>query len=273
MSSGKVVVTMVWRSLLAAALCLGIGVSVLPAPAQGPGVAGTVPEVEPAPDQWIAALPSDAHVPVWGWTEYRQAQWVVWPSAEYVGARQPFKDRRRQFPAVYPHGDRRLPPLGEGACSAHRARFSCLAWLRLVLRTEYVPESVAASLVLLQEQDPRQSWAAARYEVNGVAIQAVLRKWAMCLVIRPDPALIEGLQPMDIGPAVFRSMFTNGDARAGRDTAPVTGLPDGLHGFISEGDAGIPPSLWYTDGRAVAVYTGWWTIRSPRPPKPTDIWF
>jgi len=260
------------RLTRAGAFCVGFGVCALAVQAQQQQAATAAPEVQPAPDQWIAPIPDGVDVPLWGWMKYRRAQWVVWPSAEYIAARQPPRDRRRQFPSVYPRGDRRLPPLRQGASSMRGVKYTCVSWLKHFLRPEYIAEDPEASLVLLQEPDPRQSWVASRFEANGTAIQVVERVWAICYVIRPAPALIEGLEPKEIGPAVFRAVFKGGEGMASRPVTEVAGLPDGLHAFVGGDAADYPGWFWYTDGETVAVHVARYD-GGAHMPTPKDIWF
>lgn len=241
-------------------------------PAPGPPI-----EVQPAPEQWIARIPDDAPEPRPGWHQHRMAQWVAWPSDEYIAARQPPRDRRAEFPSVYPDGDRRLPPSEAGASSIRSVRSGCASWLRHLLKPEFIPENLEASLVLLQEEDPGQSWVACRLRANGTAVQFVDHGWLFCVVIRPDPALVGGLPPEKVGPAALGAVLNRGGEAADDELTPVLDVSEGLWAFEAKGDDGWGFEwwrryFWYTDGHAVAGYFRG-NDGGPSMPSPGDPWF
>jgi len=205
------------------------------------------------------------------------AQWVAWPSDEYIAARQPPRDRRAEFPSVYPDGDRRLPPSEAGASSIRSVRSGCASWLRHLLKPEFIPENLEASLVLLQEEDPGQSWVACRLRANGTAVQFVDHGWLFCVVIRPDPALVGGLPPEKVGPAALGAVLNRGGEAADDELTPVLDVSEGLWAFEAKGDDGWGFEwwrryFWYTDGHAVAGYFRG-NDGGPSMPSPGDPWF
>ena len=204
-----------------------------------------------APEQWIAPLPDDLNVPMWGWTERHRARWVIWPSDTYIAARQPPTDRAGPPPDEREaKRARRIEPLSA-------ARADALWWLRTMLRPEFVPDDPDAQLVLLQEEDPRASSVVSRVEAHGTHVQVQQFRWALCVVIKPDPALVHGLAPEAIGPAVFRAVFSKGDQMAVADAIAVPGAPAGTtvyRGAAVPGRLWWQWQLWYTDGSAVGLY-------------------
>ena len=136
------------------------------------------------------------------------------------------------------------------------------------------PDDLDDGFVLLQEEDPSRSSVLCRFEIHGTGIQVTQLRWALCVVMRPDPALIEGLEPRAIGPAAFRAVFTKGDAMAGARFSDVPGLPY----FAQELDLSVSSALWwggffwYTDGRSTAVYIRR-ADRGHSPARAGDPWF
>ncbi len=232
-------------------------------------------DVAPAPEQWIAPLPDDMDRALReDWVEEWMGTWVVWPSEDDVRARGPARDRRAEFPAEGPGGDYAVYG-NPGAVSPDEARADAAAWVHRILRPELIPEDLDARLVLLQEQDPSRSSVRCRFETNGTGVQVTQLRWALCVVVRPDPALVEGLAVEAIGPAVFRAVLTRGDTMAAARGKAVPDLP------YATWESGDPLSnawwgsfLWYTDGRSVAVYARRWEAGvGPVPARAGDPWF
>ena len=96
-----------------------------------------------------------------------------------------------------------------------------------------------------------------RVEAHGTHVQVQQFRWALCVVIKPDPALVHGLAPEAIGPAVFRAVFSKGDQMAVADAIAVPGAPAGTTVYRG---AAVPGRLWWqwqlwcTDGSAVGLY-------------------
>jgi len=227
------------------------------------------PTAPPPPGQWIAPLPDDVDGALGeDWVEERMGEWVVWPSEDDVRARGPLRDRRAEFPEITSglHA-------GPGAVSPDEARADAAAWARRVLKPELAPEDLDSRFVLLQDDDPSRSSVLCRFETNGTGIQICQLRWALCAVIRPDPAVIKGLAPEAIGPAVFRAAFTKGDEMAGERSDEIEGLPYHTRSFAN---AATPFwwgwFLWYSDGRSVAVYARR-SEKGPRPARAGDPWF
>jgi len=224
--------------------------------------------IPPGPEQWIAPLSERVDVPLRGWREQHRAQWVVWPSDEYIAARQP--------PLA------RCDPLTPGGGlfrdayairTPAEARWQAASRLTAMLTPECWPADAEACQVLLQEEDPRESWVACRFEAGGSGVQVVQRLWAVCLVVRPAPALVAGLAPDAIGPAVFRAVLRDGGGMADAETAEVAGLPEGIHGFILRGAEHSFGGFWYTDGKAVALFAESGVGYVAHPSGPADPWF
>jgi len=256
---------------------LGLGVALAALGLATGRVADAQPASDPPAERLIAPIPDDVDVPVAGWRECGMARWVEWPSAEYIAERQPPRDRRAQYPAVYPHGDRRLPPLERGASSIRRVRLGCVQWLRALIKPEFIPDDPEAALILLQEPDPKQSSVFCRLRSDDTVVQVRQSDWAVCVVVRPAPELIGGLAPKEVGRAAFRGVLTRGDKMANDALAEVGGLPPGLSAF----QTGVPADLeyvwsnfyfWYTDGHAVAVFF-WRCDGGPHVPRPGQPWF
>ncbi|HOS92026.1 MAG TPA: hypothetical protein PLQ54_01830 [Armatimonadota bacterium] len=232
------------------------------------------PAAQPAPEQWIAPLPDDVDRAVGeDWVEEWMGKWVVWPSEDEVRARGPLRDRRAEFPAEGADG-KPIVRGDPGAVSPDEARADAAAWVRRILKPELVPDDLDDGFVLLQEEDPSRSSVLCRFEIHGTGIQVTQLRWALCVVMRPDPALIEGLEPRAIGPAAFRAVFTKGDAMAGARFSDVPGLPY----FAQELDLSVSSALWwggffwYTDGRSTAVYIRR-ADRGHSPARAGDPWF
>ena len=208
------------------------------------------PAAQPDPEQWIAPIPEDVDVPMGAWAKHRMSRWVLWPTDDYIAQRQPPRDRSD------PPADEWDRKRTQHTLAPRMARSSAAQWLKLMLKPELIPADLEGAQVLLQEEDPTQSWVACRFEVGGTGVQVAQRLWYLCVVVRPDPALIEGLAPEDIGPAVLRAVFEKGEEMAGAGSRAVPGLPEGVYGR-SRAEVGRKwPDwgLWYTDGRSVAVY-------------------
>lgn len=218
----------------------------------GVALADDPPPAPPAPEQWTAPLPDDMDSALGeDWVEEGMGDWVVWSSDEEAKARVPLRDRRAEFPEV-PSGLH----AGPGAVSPDEAQADAAAWIRRVLRPELIPDDLDDRFILLQEDDPSRSSVRCRFETNGTGIQITQLRWALCAVIRPDPALAEDLAVETIGPALFPLVFTKGAEMAGAGAIAVPGLPQGYWAF----DAALGMRRWwgwfswYTDGRSFAAY-------------------
>ncbi|HOS95521.1 MAG TPA: hypothetical protein PLQ54_19570 [Armatimonadota bacterium] len=216
-------------------------------------------DAAPAPEQWIAALPDDLGLPVWGWREYGMARWVIWPSDDDVAERQPPRDRSE--PVGDPDGQSGKPH--ELLCPPGNARSEALSWVRELLKPEWAPPDLEDCLTLLQEEDPAESSVVCRFEIDGTGIQIAQRRWAMCVVVKPSPALSDGVPGDQMGPALMRALFARGDAMAEVPATDRHDLAPGLWlgGYVAgEGDGrgGGPRwwhwKAWYTDGLGVAIY-------------------
>ena len=256
------------RVALSVLLCIAV-VCPVAAAADEPRAAG-----DGAADQWIAPLPDDLDLGgPFGevWRKEQMSRWVVWPSDEYIAERQPPKDRSRPIPTGGPGAKGRPREVRPPAAALGNA----LVWVRVVLRGEWVPDDLRDRIVLLQEDDPAESSAVCRLERDGTEIQVNQHFWALCVVIRPAPELIEGLAPGEIGPALFRRFFVEGEKMAARSAQPLLGVGEGLTAFVGE-----PPGrwwalwyLWYTDGRSLAVFSPRNEELPQRDQLPGEPWF
>jgi len=208
------------------------------------------------PDQWIAPLPDDLDLSEpfgAAWRGERMSRWVVWPSDEHIAERQPPRVRSEAASAPEERGQRKVHG---GLLAPDRVPSEALSWVTELLKPEWMPPDLEERLILLQEEDPAQSSVICRFEVEGTSVQITQRRWAMCVVVKPSPALLDGVPAQEMGPAVMRALFSRGEAMTEvpatdrRDLAPGLWLGGHVPGRLVWWDW----KAWYSEGSSVAIY-------------------
>jgi len=215
------------------------------------------PAAQPDPQQLIAPLPDDLDLSEpfgAAWREEQMSRWVIWPSEGYIAARQPPRDRSEPVDEPDGRGQRKVHG---GLLAPDGVPSEAVSWVTELLKPDWVPPDLEDRLILLQEDDAARSSVACRFEVEGTSVQVVQRRWAMCVVVKPSPALGDGVPAEQMGPALMRALFARGDAMAEvpatdrRDLAPGLWLGGYVPGEVTRW---WHWKAWYHEGSTVAIY-------------------
>jgi len=253
---------LVWLGVLALAAQPLAGAPPASAPVE-PGQAETkekAEEVEPIPHdvQLFPALDPKVRDVVARWAR----RLAVWPSADEIRRKKAQEDRSEKFPAKFPPGKdySNAKPLCIGAIPPEAALKGAEHWIRTVLKAEWVPSDVAARLHALAEKDPGNSAVWCRYKIKGHAIQFGQMRGVMCVVIRPGEPKGEGETALDFSRRCLKQFLTKDEKLTQMYTEAVPLTAPELSMFKGHGRTHDNLGnwwghmVWYTDGRAVAVF-------------------
>jgi len=272
--------SVVWLAALALAMAQAWASASPPPAPTAPGAAEPKEKaeiVEPIPDdvQLIAALDPQLK------ETFARRELAVWPSADEIRRKKALEDRSGKFPAKFPPGKdySNAKPLRVGAIPPEAALKGAEHWIRTVLKAEWVPSDLAARLHALAEEDPANSAVWCRYKIKGHAIQIGQTRGVMCVVIRPSEPKGEGETALDFGRRCLKQFPTKDEKLAQMPMEAVSLKEPELSMF--KGHGRTPDELaewwghvvWYTDGKAVALFLGKRSVDSSLGIGPDTPWF
>ncbi len=240
----------------------------------------TKPEVKaiPCDFQLIAPIGDDVQVP---FVDTDMRRWVSWPSEEYIENHLARRDRSQEIPPVYGEADaENAKPKVPGAKSPTGAKREAGNWIETVLESRWIPENLSDRLIPTQRDPASKSAVLCRYEIDGVKIQIVQTRWAMCIVIKPTADVLAGVPSAEVGPTVFKAFLKKGSDMASLPAEELKGEFDSIQVFSRK--PGHPYRavgqwwgwrLWYTDGAGLAVFLKKDDRDGQLIPSPDHPWF